>query len=415
MGYRGASARTWLAGLLCCLLVCCAVAAMGAEYYVDGAGGSDDGTGAATDPFLTVNRALREASGDDTISIRPGVYHESIMLVAPSQQGIHLVGVVEGEHWPVLRSTDAGSHVIVAKDFTGSIENLEITGATDAIGVNLIGDDNGVTTGRVIGCRIHGNRIGVHLMTVGGSRSCDPLVQGNVIYDNSTRGIGFMDNATGVAEGNDIYDNGSGLIDSSGIGISGNAAPTIVNNTIHGNSNAGISIRDHAAPVILHNTITHHDVDGDTVVGTAIRVQQNGGIDFLDIRNNIIAWNIHGLVSQGGRSCSGNRYNLVWQNSGTDYTGFAAGPGHLAADPGLVNPVAGDFHLRSGSACIDAAEPVAGVVHDMDGDSRPMGDGPDIGADEFRPASVPPGGGTGDDGQEPAAIRLQPVYMLLLR
>ncbi|MEJ2737748.1 MAG: choice-of-anchor Q domain-containing protein [Anaerolineae bacterium] len=53
-----------------------------------------------------------------------------------------------------------------------------------------------------------------------------------------------------------------------------------------------------------------------------------------------------------------------------------------------VNPLPGDpklspsYHLMSGSAAIDAGVD-AGVDHDIDGDLRPLGDGFDIGADEF--------------------------------
>ncbi len=53
-----------------------------------------------------------------------------------------------------------------------------------------------------------------------------------------------------------------------------------------------------------------------------------------------------------------------------------------------LNPVAGDpklkanFHLDLGSAAIDAGLPTS-LDHDIDGDVRPAGDFPDIGADEL--------------------------------
>jgi hypothetical protein len=50
----------------------------------------------------------------------------------------------------------------------------------------------------------------------------------------------------------------------------------------------------------------------------------------------------------------------------------------FSGDPGL-DPT---YHLQSGSAAIDAGLD-AGVDHDIDGDSRPSGDGFDIGADEY--------------------------------
>ncbi|MDY7080115.1 MAG: choice-of-anchor Q domain-containing protein [Chloroflexota bacterium] len=54
-----------------------------------------------------------------------------------------------------------------------------------------------------------------------------------------------------------------------------------------------------------------------------------------------------------------------------------------------INPLTGDpmldtsYHLQEGSDAIDAGVE-AGVDHDIDGDSRPQGQAPDIGADEFQ-------------------------------
>jgi uncharacterized repeat protein (TIGR01451 family) len=52
--------------------------------------------------------------------------------------------------------------------------------------------------------------------------------------------------------------------------------------------------------------------------------------------------------------------------------------------PAFVDPDAGDYHIRSGSGAIDTGLD-AGVTQDIDGDSRPLGAGYDIGADEFPP------------------------------
>jgi hypothetical protein len=58
-----------------------------------------------------------------------------------------------------------------------------------------------------------------------------------------------------------------------------------------------------------------------------------------------------------------------------------------------TSELAGDYHLRFGSAAIDAGQAVTpgtfpSLVADVDGDARPNGAGVDIGADEFYP--VPP-------------------------
>ncbi len=51
-------------------------------------------------------------------------------------------------------------------------------------------------------------------------------------------------------------------------------------------------------------------------------------------------------------------------------------------DPRFINPVGGDFRLRSGSAAIDSGSPVDAPKDDYSGNPRPKGAGFDIGAFE---------------------------------
>ena len=54
----------------------------------------------------------------------------------------------------------------------------------------------------------------------------------------------------------------------------------------------------------------------------------------------------------------------------------------LIASAGFRNLPLADYHLRSGSAAIDAGAD-AGIGFDLDGDPRPFGGGFDIGYDEY--------------------------------
>ena len=58
---------------------------------------------------------------------------------------------------------------------------------------------------------------------------------------------------------------------------------------------------------------------------------------------------------------------------------------NISADPMVVLavPGSGDFHLMSGSPCIGAGSSTELPAFDFEGDSRPMGGGPDIGVDEL--------------------------------
>lgn len=78
-----------------------------------------------------------------------------------------------------------------------------------------------------------------------------------------------------------------------------------------------------------------------------------------------------------------------------DIEGGYAGTNNIAADPLFSNPAAGDFHLQSGSPCIDTGNNAAPSLPDtdfeeddriIDGDSIP-GAVVDIGADEHLPSS----------------------------
>jgi len=72
---------------------------------------------------------------------------------------------------------------------------------------------------------------------------------------------------------------------------------------------------------------------------------------------------------------------VLWYGNGAN----TSGDGSIT----VLNETAGDplfevdgYHLREGSAAID--EGVAtDVTTDIDGDRRPLGDGPDVGADEY--------------------------------
>ena len=85
---------------------------------------------------------------------------------------------------------------------------------------------------------------------------------------------------------------------------------------------------------------------------------------------------------------------LSWDNAGSstgeqDFTGcsltysnveyVAVDAGALSEDPLFVD---GGFHIDPGSPCVDRGYPDAGVIVDFDGEVRPLGAAPDIGADE---------------------------------
>jgi hypothetical protein len=120
----------------------------------------------------------------------------------------------------------------------------------------------------------------------------------------------------------------------------------------------------------------------------------------LVMTNNILAgddsYNCGDLASKSATfdynasstSCAGAKHHLVKANISSVF----------------VNPSATgfDLHLKAGAAVIDKGSPTGAAANDIDGQARPIGGAPDIGADEYGagPQGPPsaPGTPAGDDG-----------------
>lgn len=61
---------------------------------------------------------------------------------------------------------------------------------------------------------------------------------------------------------------------------------------------------------------------------------------------------------------------------------ISLGAVNLHAEPGFVDPESGNYHITPASAAVDAGVATA-LASDIDGEARPFGAGPDIGADEW--------------------------------
>ncbi|MFH1312628.1 MAG: right-handed parallel beta-helix repeat-containing protein [Candidatus Eisenbacteria bacterium] len=102
-------------------------------------------------------------------------------------------------------------------------------------------------------------------------------------------------------------------------------------------------------------------------------VYSNGkiGFDMKDntsrVFNSIVALNEKGINGDGSNVCG---FNNVWGNASGNYTGGVAdSAGGISVEPGLIDPVSGDFGLANGSLEIDAGldlgYPYKGAAPDM--------------------------------------------------
>ena len=113
-----------------------------------------------------------------------------------------------------------------------------------------------------------------------------------------------------------------------------------------------------------------------TVVGNSDRPLFGGGVYNCSVNNSIVRWN---GVNYAGSS-------LYYCCT----TPLPGGSGNIAVDPLLVNRTGGDFHLQSGSPCINSGNNTCITNFlDLDGNPRVRGGTVDIGAYEFQnPASA---------------------------
>ena len=162
-----------------------------------------------------------------------------------------------------------------------------------------------------------------------------------------------------------------------GIGCNGPSTPTVVGNIIWGNPEGGLGCSWYCTPSITNNTIIAN--------GTGISIEECEPL----IRNNIVAFNARGVERKSGTPALSN--NCVFNPGGTSYLGLQPGSGDISDDPLFVNRATEDFHLSHVSPCIDAGLDAAVNAEWTDMDDRPrvFSAHVDIGADEYRPPSIP--------------------------
>jgi hypothetical protein len=128
-------------------------------------------------------------------------------------------------------------------------------------------------------------------------------------------------------------------------------------------------------PTVLVDFVVFHDNEGDE--GAAVWSNEVG----LTVRNSIVTGSIGPAVSVGEKppvppEMMGSFPPMTWRYNDTfpavfvnmsDPTGSS---GNLSVDPLFLNAAVGDFHLTTGSACIDAGDP---QMLDADGSRADMG------------------------------------------
>ncbi len=159
-----------------------------------------------------------------------------------------------------------------------------------------------------------------------------------------------------------------------------------------------------SSPRLLHTTVARNR-GGD---GSGIYLTDDaGGYSTVALTNTILVSHTVGITVTPGNTATLEATlwgSGTWAN-GTDWGGagtIVTGTHNYWGEPAFVNPNLGDYHIGPGSAALDQGVD-AGVTVDIDGDSRPIGAGYDLGADES-----PPTAGSGYFIYLPVVLRRSP-------
>ena len=377
--------------------------------------------------YPTIQAAINAAGDGDLVLVAPGTYveridflHKNITVQSSGGRdvtvidgggiGVVVTMVADAGETPTLRgftirngalssSTDGG---IDTSGGPALIEGNLVTGNTFCDGGAIEARfsaatirDNVITNNRQAGCSGGSGGGGVAITGAGTVQLLGNVIDGNA-HGSWGGGISLFAAGSAVVERNLIRNNTAGN-GGGAIWIVNDSPARIRNNLFAANSAPEGGAIDLSVP----SGSTGADIANNTFVGntaaTGSAIYTTGFARSAAIDNNLLV----GAGPDGVVHCDGSydpsgpqiSTNDVVATSGVRFSGICAGPaGNLDAAPTFVNAAAGDYHLASGSAGIDAGSGIAagGAPDDIDGDARPIdGDGDgiakvDIGFDEVR-------------------------------
>ncbi|MGR3310862.1 MAG: MopE-related protein [Candidatus Brocadiales bacterium] len=387
--------------------------------------------GASADIFHVTNEAeLHDAlfaaqsnSANDTIQIVQGTYTDNFTYAAGPLENFSLT--LLGGFTPDYSSRGTNPSIL---DGGGSGRVLTLLTFIGNTGASVTVDGFTIRNGST---SLNGG--GISAILPGPITLNNNTISGN----SSTEGLGggvYADSGDSVTLSNNVISGNTGRNGGGVYAQSSNGTITLNNNTVSGNtSSVGDGGGVYANGTNVSVTLTNNVISGNDSVrnGGGVFASVTGPTSTITFINNTVAWNSAAVDGWGlfisllHDSATANIYNNIiyrMDTSGLDdifisndaddngiasivnicyndfaelsgmpplNTGLGCGElpnGNINVDPFFVDPVGGDFHLQSGSLCIDAGfNGVTGItLEDKDGNPRIMNGVVDMGAFEFK-------------------------------
>jgi len=328
------------------------------DIYVDASNTGDPlEDGSVAHPFDLIQEGINAASsGVTTVHVAAGTYTENLDFTG---KDITIQGT-DGAETTIVNGGSAGSCV---RFVSGETADAVLDGFTLTNGSGTLID----ATQRFGG--------GVYIYD-----GASPTITNSIISGNSSQnGGGIKAWYASATISNSIIRGNSSSGNGGGIGGSFGGDFTVVNSIVAGNHSGayggGIRIGTDSNAIIINSTIVGNDA-----------VHGGGGISgYTTVLNSIVRGNTAGSNPNVPAGVT-----ITYSNIEGGY----AGTGNINADPLFADAAGGDYHLQSGSPCIDMGTNIGAPLTDYEGDPRPIdGDGDtvataDMGADEYVPTSV---------------------------
>lgn len=405
----------------------------GVSVYIDPVLGSDTlGTGSQASPWRTITHAISHVSAGDTIRLAAGNYSpgsgEQFPLRLPVD--VNLIGA--GADASIISGHSNATVLYVAGATHSLIQDVQLThGATGLYVYSLVGSPSAPEVTRV---RIQANRVGVVLKNFGVAQSdiqtSPRLIETDIAF-NSSDGLQVLVNEySGIGSQTPLivsstlrYNGGYGLYVQA-TGASGSAELHLTATDLTYNGQDGLHATTTGGGwiklILEHGRLTDNQAAGAAWLGdgritgqisNSLFAHNRGGVylgtaqgsspDTLSIINSTFSNNRdYGLYlrNDGPIAVVSVSNTILWNLGADDLQGWpsdvwtigqishsviedgdlAGQTGNLAVDPLLID----DYHLDPCSPAIDAGDAGHILPIDLDGDSRPIGSGPDMGADE---------------------------------